>query len=55
MLESRKVRNALEHFDDRLDRYFEAGHRMVVDRNSGPKRGRGPHVRGVLTSKQRMR
>ena len=37
LLESRKVRNALEHFDDRLDRYFEAGHRMVVDRNIGPK------------------
>ena len=37
MLESRTVRNALEHFDERLDRYFEAGHRMVVDRNIGPK------------------
>jgi len=37
LLESRKVRNALEHFDDRSDRYFEAGHRMVVDRNIGPK------------------
>ena len=37
LVESRKVRNALEHFDDRLDRYFEAGHRMVVDRNIGPK------------------
>jgi hypothetical protein len=36
-LETRKVRNALEHFDDRLDRYFEDGHRMVVDRNIGPK------------------
>jgi hypothetical protein len=23
LLERRKVRNALEHFDDRLDRYFE--------------------------------
>ena len=37
LLESRTVRNALEHFDERLDRYFEAGHRVVVDRNIGPK------------------
>lgn len=37
ILESRKVRNAIEHFDDRLDRHFEAGHRFVVDRNIGPR------------------
>lgn len=37
ILESRKVRNAFEHFDDRLDRYFEEGNRMVVDRNLGPR------------------
>lgn len=37
VLESRKVRNALEHFDDRLDRYFREGHRMVIDRNIGPR------------------
>lgn len=37
ILESRKVRNAFEHFDDRLDRYFEEGNRIVVDRNVGPQ------------------
>lgn len=37
ILENRKVRNALEHFDDRLDRYFEQGHKNVFDRNIGPK------------------
>lgn len=37
VLESRKVRNALEHFDDRLDRYFDDGHRNIIDRNIGPR------------------
>ena len=38
ILESRKVRNALEHFDDRLDDYLiEQGNRFVVDRNIGPR------------------
>lgn len=37
ILENRKVRNALEHFDERLDEYFRTGHSLVADRNIGPK------------------
>jgi hypothetical protein len=37
VLESRKVRNALEHFDERLDGFFMGGHRIVVDQNIGPR------------------
>jgi len=38
ILENRKVRNAFEHFDDRLDRYFHEGETNVVDRVIGPRR-----------------
>ena len=42
ILESRKVRNAFEHFDERLDRYLlDQGSRFIGDRNIGPK---GPIV-----------
>jgi hypothetical protein len=37
VLEGRTVRNAIEHFDERLDEYFIAGHTNVFDRNIGPK------------------
>ena len=38
ILENRKVRNAFEHFDERLDRYLlDEGNRFVGDRNIGPK------------------
>ncbi len=37
VLRSRRVRNSLEHFDERLDEYFQDGHRSVFDRNIGPK------------------
>lgn len=33
VLKNRKVRNGLEHFDERLDRYFSEGHRNVIDQN----------------------
>ncbi len=38
-LETRRVRNAFEHFDERLDKYLydsRGGQRLVVDRNIGP-------------------
>ncbi|MFT2815648.1 hypothetical protein [Leifsonia sp. A12D58] len=37
ILESRKVRNGLEHFDERLDKFFLSGQSIVADRNIGPK------------------
>ncbi len=37
VLESRKVRNAFEHFDDRLDQFLADGNRIVLDRNIGPR------------------
>lgn len=37
ILENRKVRNAFEHFDDRLDAHFQSGSRIVVDRGIGSK------------------
>ena len=38
ILESRQVRNAFEHFDERLDRYLlDQGSRFIGDRNIGPK------------------
>lgn len=33
VLKSREVRNGLEHFDERLDRYFSEGHRNIYDQN----------------------
>jgi hypothetical protein len=37
ILENRKVRNAFEHFDDRLDAHFQTGSRVVIDRGIGSK------------------
>lgn len=37
ILESRKVRNGLEHFDERLDKFFLSSQTIVADRNIGPK------------------
>jgi hypothetical protein len=38
ILENRRVRNAFEHFDERLDGYLlDEGNRFVGDRNIGPK------------------
>ncbi|MCU1419569.1 MAG: hypothetical protein JWR57_738 [Mycetocola sp.] len=37
ILESRKVRNGLEHFDERLDAFFFSGQSIVADRNIGPR------------------
>jgi hypothetical protein len=37
ILESRRVRNAVEHFDTRLDEHFKGGNRFIIDRNIGPR------------------
>lgn len=37
ILERRAVRNSLEHFDDRLDKWLMEGSRCVIDRNIGPR------------------
>lgn len=39
ILKTKNVRNSFEHFDERIDAYFAAGHINVVDRNYGPKSG----------------
>lgn len=37
ILESRRVRNAIEHFDSRLDEFFDGSPFPIVDLNMGPK------------------
>lgn len=36
LLKRRSVRNAIEHFDDRLDDFYLSGHTSMADNNIGP-------------------
>jgi hypothetical protein len=54
ILESRKVRNAFEHFDERLDHFLlDEGNRLVIDRNIGP-RGRMVRIGGEIPPHLRL-